>query len=40
VTEYTFDPAKFGIKNAPYWEERHRKQMAAKNNDPLRKDIK
>ena len=39
VTEYTFDPAKFGIKNAPYWEERHLKQqqkMAAQ--DPLRKE--
>lgn len=22
VSKYTFDPAKFGIKNAPYWEER------------------
>ena len=40
VTRYTFDPAKFGIKNAPYWEERHRKQMQAMNNDPLRKDLK
>ena len=25
VKEYSFDPAKFGIKNAPYWEERHLK---------------
>ena len=40
VTRYSFDPAKFGIKNAPYWEERHRKQMDAMNNDPLRKDFK
>ena len=24
VANYTFDPAKFGIKNAPYWEERAR----------------
>ena len=24
VKHYTFDPAKFGIKNAPYWEERNR----------------
>ena len=39
VKHYTFDPAKFGIKNAPYWEERHLKQqqiMAAQ--DPLHKD--
>ena len=39
VKRYTFDPAKFGIKNAPYWEERHLKQqqrMAAQ--DPLHKE--
>lgn len=39
VKNYTFDPAKFGIKNAPYWEERHLKQqqrMAAQ--DPLHKE--
>ena len=39
VKHYTFDPAKFGIKNAPYWEERHLKQqqrMAAQ--DPLPKE--
>lgn len=24
VKHFTFDPAKFGIKNAPYWEERNR----------------
>lgn len=39
VKHYTFDPAKFGIKNAPYWEERHIKQqqrMAAQ--DPLHKE--
>ena len=39
VKHYTFDPAKFGIKNAPYWEERHLKQqqrMAAQ--DPLHKE--
>ncbi len=40
VKEYSFDPAKFGIKNAPYWEERHRKQMEAMNRDPLHKDPK
>ena len=27
VKHYTFDPAKFGIKNATYWEERHLKQQ-------------
>ncbi len=39
VKHYTFDPAKFGIKNATYWEERHLKQqqrMAAQ--DPLHKE--
>ncbi|MGP5336369.1 alanine/glycine:cation symporter family protein [Psychrobacter maritimus] len=39
VKHYIFDPAKFGIKNAPYWEERHLKQqqrMAAQ--DPLHKE--
>ncbi len=39
VQHYTFDPVKFGIKNAPYWEERHLKQqqrMAAQ--DPLHKE--
>ena len=46
VKHYTFDPAKFGIKNAPYWEERHLKQqqrMAAQDplhaaQDPLHKE--
>ena len=39
VKHYTFDPAKFGIKNATYWEERHLKQqqrMVAQ--DPLHKE--
>lgn len=27
VKQYTFDPDKFGIKNAPYWEERKRQRM-------------
>ncbi|SNT69081.1 alanine/glycine:cation symporter family protein [Psychrobacter sp. LV10R520-6] len=40
VKHYSFDPAKFGIKNAPYWEERHRKQMEDMNKDPLHKDLK
>ena len=38
VTRYSFDPAKFGIKNAPYWEERHLAQQKSMNADPLRKD--
>ncbi|WP_169392090.1 MULTISPECIES: sodium:alanine symporter family protein [Psychrobacter] len=29
VAHYDFDPAKFGIKNAPYWEERHLKRQQA-----------
>ncbi|WP_227429960.1 alanine/glycine:cation symporter family protein [Psychrobacter sp. I-STPA6b] len=33
VEHFTFDPAKFGIKNAPYWEERNRKAEALKNKD-------
>jgi AGCS family alanine or glycine:cation symporter len=40
VKSYSFDPAKFGIKNAPYWEERHSKQMEDMNKDPLHKDLK
>ena len=27
VKHFTFDPAKFGIKNAPYWEERNRNRQ-------------
>jgi len=37
VTRYSFDPAKFGIKNAPYWEERHLAEQKRTNVDPLRK---
>ena len=33
VTHYTFDPAKFGIKNADYWEERHRLSQLEKRDD-------
>lgn len=29
VEHYEFDPAKFGIKNAPYWEERHLRRQEA-----------
>ncbi|WP_296236435.1 alanine/glycine:cation symporter family protein [Psychrobacter sp. UBA5136] len=39
VQHYTFDPAKFGIKNAPYWEERHLKQQQKMSaQDPLHKE--
>ena len=37
VARYSFDPAKFGIKNAPYWEERHLADQKRTNVDPLRK---
>jgi AGCS family alanine or glycine:cation symporter len=37
VARYSFDPAKFGIKNAPYWEERHLAEQKRTNVDPLRK---
>lgn len=40
VTEYTFDPKKFGIKNAPYWEARHLAQQEALKQTPLRKEPK
>lgn len=33
VAHYTFDPAKFGIKNAHYWEERHRVAQQHKTNE-------
>lgn len=33
VKHYTFDPAKFGIKDAPYWEERHRESLKTKRDD-------
>ena len=39
VKHYTFDPAKFGIKNAPYWEDRHLKQQQRMaDQDPLHKE--
>jgi AGCS family alanine or glycine:cation symporter len=40
VTHYTFDPIKLGIKNAPYWEERHLKEQQALAENELRKDPK
>ncbi|WP_182405008.1 sodium:alanine symporter family protein [Psychrobacter sp. GP33] len=40
VKKYTFDPAKFGIKNAPYWEERHLREQAALKRDSLNKEPK
>ena len=40
VKKYTFDPAKFGIKNAPYWEERHLREEAALKHDSLNKEPK
>lgn len=40
VTEYTFDPKKFGIKNSPYWEARHLAQQEALKQTPLRKEPK
>ncbi|WP_250163747.1 alanine/glycine:cation symporter family protein [Psychrobacter sp. WY6] len=40
VERYSFDPAKFGIKNAPYWEERHLKEQQRMAADPLRKEHK
>ncbi len=32
---FVFDPAKFGIKNAPYWEERHRQSV---DSNPTKRD--
>ncbi|WP_201617429.1 alanine/glycine:cation symporter family protein [Psychrobacter urativorans] len=40
VKRYSFDPAKFGIKNAPYWEERHLKEQEALKQSSLHKDPK
>ncbi len=41
VKRYTFDPVKFGIKNAPYWEERHLKeQELVKQESRLHKEHK
>lgn len=40
VKEYEFDPKKFGIKNAPYWEARHLKRQEALKQSPLRKEPK
>ena len=40
VKKYTFDPAKFGIKNAPYWEERHLREQAALKQESLHKEPK
>ena len=38
VKKYTFDPAKFGIKNAPYWEERHLREQSALKQESLHKE--
>lgn len=40
VKRYTFDPAKFGIKNAPYWEERHLREQELLRQEALRKEPK
>lgn len=37
---FTFDPKKFGIKNATYWEERHLEEQALLKADPLSKTPK
>ena len=37
---FVFDPKKFGIKNATYWEERHLAEQQRVAADPLRKDVK
>ncbi len=40
VKRYTFDPAKFGIKNAPYWEERHLQEQELLKQEALHKELK
>lgn len=40
VKRYTFDPKKFGIKNATYWEERHEIEQALLRQEDLRKEPK
>ncbi|WP_352338997.1 alanine/glycine:cation symporter family protein [Psychrobacter sp. 16-MNA-CIBAN-0192] len=40
VKHYEFDPAKFGIKNAPYWEERHAKAQQKLAESSLHKEPK
>lgn len=37
---FVFDPKKFGIKNATYWEERHLEEQALLKEDPLSKEPK
>ena len=40
VKRYSFDPAKFGIKNAPYWEARHLQEQERMAQSPLHKEHK
>ncbi|MGM8910825.1 alanine/glycine:cation symporter family protein [Psychrobacter sp. 1U1] len=40
VKRYSFDPAKYGIKNAPYWEARHLKEQQRMAESPLHKEPK
>ena len=35
---YSFDPKKYGIKNAPYWEERYLREQELLNQETLRKE--
>ena len=32
---FVFDPKKFGIKNATYWEERHAAEVALQKNETV-----
>ncbi len=38
VARYTFNPAKFGIKNASYWEERYLNEQKSDKQNSLNKD--
>ncbi len=40
VKRYSFDPAKYGIKNAPYWEARHLQEQERMAQSPLHKEHK
>lgn len=40
VKRYSFDPAKYGIKNAPYWESRHLQEQERMAQSPLHKEHK
>ncbi|MGO1250085.1 alanine/glycine:cation symporter family protein [Psychrobacter sp.] len=37
---FVFDPKKFGIKNATYWEQRHLEHEQKRSENPLNKEIK